>query len=293
MARQLSEKTLQTLREMQCGERTEHLIYMNIAKFVKKESDREILQNIAKEELAHAEVWKAITGEEVKPNMRKVRWFTLLARLLGYTFAIKRMEQGESSAQDKYGSIAEEVPESVAIREDEKRHEAELIDMLDEDTLKYVGAMVLGLSDALVELTGTIAGLTFALQNTKLVALSGLITGISATLSMASSEYLSAKSEGRNDALRSCMYTGVAYCVTVALLIAPYLLLGNSYYALALAIMLLTVVLEIAAFSFYISTVQNESFKSRFFEMAGISIGVACVAFVIGLLAKQFLGVDI
>ena len=89
------------------------------------------------------------------------------------------------------------------------------------------------------------------------------------------------------------MYTGVAYCITVALLIAPYLLLGNDWYALALGIMLLTVVLEIAAFSFYISTVHDESFKARFFEMAGISIGVAVIAFAIGLLAKQFLGVDI
>ncbi|MEE0927759.1 MAG: hypothetical protein UIG59_01090, partial [Acutalibacteraceae bacterium] len=39
---------------------------------------------------------------------------------------------------------------------------------------------------------------------------------------------------------------GVAYCITVALIIAPYLLLGNDWYALALGIMLLTVVLEIA-----------------------------------------------
>ena len=293
MARQLSDSARSTLREMQRGERTEHLIYTGIAKFVKKEADREVLLTIAKEELGHAETWKALTGEEVKPNMRKVRWYIFLARVLGYTFAIKRMEQGEGSAQDKYGSIAAEVPESEEIRADEKRHEEQLIAMLEEDTLKYVGSMVLGLSDALVELTGTIAGLTFALQNTKLVALSGLITGISATLSMASSEYLSAKSEGRDDALRSCMYTGVAYCITVALLIAPYLLLGNDWYALALGIMLLTVVLEIAAFSFYISTVHDESFKARFFEMAGISIGVAVIAFVIGLLAKQFLGVDV
>ena len=78
------------------------------------------------------------------------------------------------------------------IAQDEDRHESQLLGMLDEERLQYVGSMVLGLSDALVELTGTLAGLTFALQNNRLVALSGLITGISATLSMTSSEYLSA-----------------------------------------------------------------------------------------------------
>ena len=34
-------------------------------------------------------------------------------------------------------------------------------------------------------------------------------------------------------------------------------------------------------------------FKSRFLEMAGISVSVAVISFVVGILAKQFLGVDI
>ena len=153
--------------------------------------------------------------------------------------------------------------------------------------------MVLGLSDALVELTGTLAGLTFALRDTRLVALSGLITGVSATLSMASSEYLSAKSDGRNDALKSCSYTGIAYLITVAAMILPYLLLPSALYGAALAIMLTVVVFEIAMFSYYISVTQELKFRSRFVEMAGISLGVALLAFVIGLLAKQLLGVDV
>ena len=52
--------------------------------------------------------------------------------------------------------------------------------------------------------------LTLAMQNTRLIALSGLITGIAATLSMASSEYLSSKSEGRPDAFKSATYTGIS-----------------------------------------------------------------------------------
>ncbi|MEG2082956.1 MAG: rubrerythrin family protein, partial [Oscillospiraceae bacterium] len=76
-----------------------------------------------------------------------------------------------------------EVPEAAQISHEEEIHENALIEMLDEERLQYVGSMVLGLNDALVELTGTIAGMTFALMNTRLVALSGIITGVSATLS--------------------------------------------------------------------------------------------------------------
>ena len=60
---------------------------------------------------------------------------------------------------------------------------------------RYTGSIVLGLNDALVELTGALAGLTLALQDTKLIALTGSITGIAAALSMGASEYLSTKSE--------------------------------------------------------------------------------------------------
>ena len=229
----------------------------------------------------------------MKPQKGKVLWYTLLARVLGFTFAVKLMENGEENAQDKYEALAGEVKESVAIRQQEEEHEQALLDMLDEERLQYVGSMVLGLNDALVELTGSLAGFTFAMQNTKLIALSGLIIGISATFSMASSEFLSARSEGRTDALKSCTYTGIAYLITVVLLILPYLLLGTTQYIAALVCMLLTVILIIAGFTYYTSVAQGRPFKSRFAEMAGISVSVAVISFVVGVLAKQLLGVDL
>lgn len=289
----ISEGVMKQIGLMQQNEATEAEIYRAIAKRVKKESDRATLLRIADEEEAHAKIWQKYTGREVRPNPGRVRLYALIARVFGYTFAIKRMENGENHAQDVYGQLIQEVPEAEKIMRDEEAHENALISLLDEERLKYVGSMVLGLSDALVELTGTLAGLTFALQNTRLVALSGLITGVSATLSMASSEYLSAKSEGRTDALKSCSYTGIAYCITVALMVLPYLLLPAPAYGAALVIMLTVVILEIAAFSYYISVTQGVSFRARFREMAGISLGVAVLAFVIGLLAKEFLGLDV
>ena len=291
MKKSVSPEALKIIKTMQQNELTESVIYKKIAKFAKGDENKKTLERLASEEHAHYEIWKSYTDVEMKPQKMKVLKYTLIARILGFTFAVKLMERGEEMAQDKYALLADEVPESVHIREQEEEHEASLLEMLDEERLHYVGSMVLGLSDALVELAGSLAGFTFALQNTKLVALSGLIVGISATFSMASSEFLSAKSEGRDDAFKSCTYTGIAYLLTVIALIAPYLLLSQPI--IALAAMLLIIILIIAGFTYYTSVAQDLKFATRFFEMAGISVGVAVISFVVGILAKQFLGVDV
>ena len=289
----ISAEAMAIIKKMQLSELTESIIYERVAAFAKGEENKQVLLRLAREEKAHYEIWKKYTGIEMKPRKGKVIWYTLMARLLGFTFAVKLMERGEENAQEEYELLAKEVEESVTIRAQEEEHEIALLGMLDEETLQYVGSMVLGLNDALVELTGSLAGFAFALQNNKLIALSGLIVGISATFSMASSEFLAARSEGRSDALKSCTYTGVAYLITVVLLIAPYLILGSAQYIAALICMLAVVVLIIAGFTYYTSVAQDQPFKSRFLEMALISIGVAVVSFIVGILAKKFLGVDV
>ena len=293
MAEQLSNRVLEIIRKMQQNELTESVIYEKIAAFAKGEENRQTLLRLSREERAHYEIWKKYSGIEMKPQSGKVLKYTMLARILGFTFTVKLMEKGEENAQEEYALLADAVPESIQIRAQEEEHEQSLLGMLDEERLQYVGSMVLGLNDALVELTGSLAGFAFALQNNRLIALSGLIVGISATFSMASSEFLAARSEGRSDALKSCSYTGIAYLITVVLLIAPYLLFGAAQYIPALFCMLVMVVLIIAGFTYYTSIAQDQPFKNRFGEMALISIGVAVVSFVVGILAKKFLGVDL
>ena len=293
MSANISKKALALIQKMQQNELNESVIYEKIAKFAKGDENKKTLLRLAREEKAHCDIWQKYTGAMPKINKLKVFKYVFIAWLLGFTFAIKLMEKGEANAQDEYSILEAEVEESTHIRQQEEEHEEALIAMLDEERLQYVGSMVLGLNDALVELTGSLAGFTFAMQNTKLIALSGLILGISATFSMASSEFLAARSEGRDDALKSCAYTGTAYLITVVLLIAPYLIFGNSQYVLALISMLLIVILIIAEFTYYTSVAQDQPFKSRFLEMAGISISVAVISFVVGILAKRFLGLDL
>ena len=293
MAAKLSSAALEIVKRMQQNELTESVIYEKIASFAKGEQNKQTLLRLSREEKAHYQIWESYTGISMKPEKWKVLKYTLLARVLGFTFAVKLMERGEENAQVDYALLAQEVEESIHIRQQEEEHEKALLDMLDEERLQYVGSMVLGLNDALVELTGSLAGFAFALQNTRLIALSGLIVGISATFSMASSEFLAARSEGRTDALKSCSYTGIAYLLTVIALIAPYLIFPVGQYIPALICMLVVVILIIAGFTYYTSVAQDHPFKRRFLEMALISVGVAVVSFIVGILAKQFLGVDL
>ena len=284
MSANISKKALALIQKMQQNELNESVIYEKIAKFAKGDENKKTLLRLAREEKAHCDIWQKYTGAMPKINKLKVFKYVFIAWLLGFTFAIKLMEKGEANAQDEYSILEAEVEESTHIRQQEEEHEEALIAMLDEERLQYVGSMVLGLNDALVELTGSLAGFTFAMQNTRLIALSGLIIGISATFSMASSEFLAARSEGRTDALKSCSYTGVAYLITVVLLILPYLLFDVTQYIPALICMMVIVVLIIAGFTYYTSVAQGQKFKSRFLEMALISIGVAVVSFFVGKL---------
>lgn len=287
----ISEKVKADILKMQIGELTEYHIYTAIARGMKNDKNSEIVGKIGKEELAHAKIWQRYTGVEAKPKMLRVKWYALLSTIFGFTFAIKLMENGESKANIAYNEIAKEVPEAARIAAEEEAHENALIALLDEERLQYVGSMVLGLNDALVELTGTLAGLSFALQNTKLIALSGLITGISATLSMMSSEYLSARSDGEEHPFKSASYTGMMYIAAVVLMTLPYLLLDD--YRIALALLITIVISIIFIFTYYVSVAKDLPFKKRFLEMVTISMGVALVAFLIGIAVKQFLGIDV
>lgn len=285
-------KLHQQLLQFQRNEITEYHIYTRLARSIKSPENRKILEEIAADEHTHYNMWKKYTQTEVQPNQFALRFYYLISRIFGFTFGIKLMERGEESAQFNYGKLRGKIKEIDTFIKDENTHEEALIAMLDEESLRYAGSIVLGLNDALVELTGALAGLTLALQNTQLIALSGMITGVAAALSMGASEYLSTRSEEtEKNPLKASIYTGVAYIITVVILILPYLIFDNYYVCLIFA--LTAAVLIIAAFNYYISVARDVPFRRRFFEMAGVSLGVATFSFILGYLIRTALGVEV
>lgn len=276
----------------QKNEITEYHIYTKLSASIKDQHNKEVLAEIADEELAHYKFWQRITRQDMKPDRWKVWLYFIISRVFGLTFGVKLMEKGEQRAEEVYTQLADTMPEIHKIVQDEDRHEKKLTELIEEEHLNYVGSMVLGLNDALVELTGTLAGLTFALQNTRLIALSGFITGIAASFSMAASEYLSTKSEGESQIpIKAAIYTGLAYVFTVLFLIFPYLLFES--YFLCLGLTVINAVLVILIFNFYVSVAKDLDFKRRFLEMVSISLGVAALSFLIGFLVRVFLGVEV
>jgi VIT1/CCC1 family predicted Fe2+/Mn2+ transporter len=288
----LDDKTKKIILDFQRNEITEYLVYKALSALTKSEQNRLVMKKISEEELRHYHIWQKYSGEKIGPNNIK-RWFYMfISAVFGVTFGIKLMEAGESNAQLSYEQVSAFIPEANQIQKEEFEHENQLIEMIDEEKLKYMGSMVLGLNDALVEFTGALAGFTFALQNARLIGMTGLIMGLSASLSMAASEYLSTKTETESrNPFKASFYTGLAYILTVIVLISPYLIFQNHFFSLLTTLGL--AVLLILIFTFYFSVVKEISFKSRFIEMFTISMSVAAISFVIGLVVKKTMNIDI
>jgi len=288
----MDEKLRNPLLTAQKNEITEHFIYLKLAKTIKDPHNQEVLEAIANDELKHYHYWEGLTEASVKPSQYKIKKYFLIAKILGLTFGIKLMENGEEQAQVNYARILQFLPDARFIKEDEEKHEKHLINLIDEERLIYMGSVVLGLNDALVELTGALAGYTLAFQNARLIAMAGLITGIAASFSMAASEYISTKTEETaKNPLKASVYTGIAYVLAVFLLILPFLVFGQPLVSLLITILI--AILIIYLFNFYISVAKEISFKKRFLEMALISLGVAALSFGIGFLVSRIFNIQV
>ena len=285
------------LLHLQRMEATEAEVYRRLAKMQEDPVNQSILEGIALEEERHEAVIAKMTGEEVKADRAKVTRQIVLARLFGFTFSVKMMEATEQDAAAEYRNLG-----LHDIAEEEEAHEQNMIGMLDEERLRYSGSVVLGMSDALVELTGALAGLTFALQDLNLVALAGLVTGIAAAFSMGASEYLSSRTEKKAEsAVKAAFFTWISYLLTVLLLVAPFLIFqadspefhGLGPHVQALMCTFAVGLLIVALFNFYLSVIEEVSFRSRFLEMAGILGMVSLISYGIGIALRGALGIDV
>jgi vacuolar iron transporter family protein len=265
----------------QKNEITEHHIYKNLSGRIRGVKNRRILFQIADDEMRHYNIWQTYTRKDIGPSRIRVWFFTLVSIVFGFAFGIKLMENGEKRTHYLYSRIPGSFKEINGIIRDEEEHEQALLMLLDDERLRYTGSLVLALNDSLVLLMGVLAGLTFALPNTRFIALTASITAIAAALSMAASNYLAAKSapQGKNP-LISALYTVIASMLTAVLLIAPYLFFNDLLLSLGVSFF---IAVTITGFlNYYISVARDLPFKSRFVEMVGLSFTVAALSFLAG-----------
>jgi len=277
----------------QQNELNDYVIYNTLALCQKDKDDKEIFEKIAIEEKAHYDFWYKITNKELKVQKLLVMWYVFLVKIFGTSFALKSLEKREGKAEEFYKELFVLYPESRKIYHQEVQHEFELIDMLNDKKLVYAGAIVLGMNDALVELTGTLSGIAFAFEKSIVVGLTGLIMGIAASLSMAGSAYLEAKETPSQSIkpLTYSLYTGVSYILTTAILVAPFFIFETIAYSLI--VMFICAFIAILSYTFYISVAKDLSFSKRVIQMSAITFGVAIISFLIGYLVKTYLGIEI
>lgn len=272
-------------------------LYFKLAARERKEANRRLLQELASVEKRHYEFWTNLVGKRVKLGIReriKLAIIVALARLLGKTFTIKLLEGREASTVKEYEMAAASLDEDLleALRriiKEEQSHELELANRLEETVVKQLGSIALGISDAIVELTGVLLGFAGYTQSPLQAAVGGFIVGVSAALSMSAAAYAQAKHEvGRSPAAHAA-YTGAFYMLTVFILLAP-LLLGLPLITAVPASIVLAMTL-IALLSFYSSVVLERGFLRDFIESASVVMVVALVSYGIGSVARELVGV--
>jgi VIT1/CCC1 family predicted Fe2+/Mn2+ transporter len=279
--------------KQQKNEINDFTIYTLLSKKEKNEKNRKIFVKIANEEKTHYEFWKQITKQDLKPSALIVYWYTFLVSIFGTSFSLKLLESREDDAIELYHRLSFEYPQAKVIYHEEKHHEIALIDMLEDKKLVYAGAIVLGMNDALVELTGTLSGIALAFDKALVVGVTGMIMGIAASLSMAGSAYLEAK-ENEDTAISSsvyALYTGGSYILTTLLLVLPFFIFSSMYTGLFM--MFVAAFLTIISFNFYVSVAKNQSFLKRSSQMLAITFGVALISFMTGYVVKHYFGIEI
>jgi len=147
--------------------------------------------------------------------------------------------------------------------------------------------IVLGLADAVVEISGIHAGSLGIFNRTELAGLSGVIAGMAASIAMASAAYAQAKQGFEGSAKWSAIYTGVSYMFTAIFLALPYFLTTSMITAIGVS--LVVGVSLVAAMTYYDTVISARKFKRQFAEIAGIILAASLALFIAGAIIRQLL----
>lgn len=248
------------------------------------EKAREAFRRFSEEEYRHYLYWRGIAGECVSPVSKLSKaLYILLLLLFGATVTLKVLERGERDSRARYAELRRAgLPEKELgdIEREEEEHESLLINSIDEGRVRYLSSIALGVSDALIELTGIYMGSLGLFAAASSVGLVGLIAGISASISMGAASYSQAKHAGTAKPFISALYTMGAYLLVALSLALPYFALPSLAHSFAL--MMLIAIAIISYMSFYASVLHDRSFVRELAENLGLIIGVGVALYFLG-----------
>ncbi len=292
-------------------------VYTELSKREKAPELKRLLATFATGEKRHAALWERILkkegGKPTWPLLFRLRitFFLFVRMILGLALTLKLLENSEGQTLNEYKAMLEwkgldkkEKADMRAMIKDEAVHEKELLKRMEKyrGELDYIGSIVFGLNDGLVEILAVVAGLAVLATTGIVVVIGGLIVGISGTLSMAGGAYLSAKSHGLVEGAmeerssntlpgKEALYTGVFYFIGAIISTLPFMLGLSGYEGIALAVVL--VVIALAAVSTIIAVVSGTRISRRVTEMIAISLAAALVTIVLGSIIRTYFGISI
>ncbi len=262
-------------------------LYERLSKTVSSDSPfAEVLDQLSATEHRHFEFWrKYVPGEEPRLAKVKLYWVLFLRRFLGLTFATRYLDRHESNVVKEYQGLSRLIPEGdreayEAMVEDEREHEKAFAQKVESSAVRYISFVVLGLADALVEISGIHAGSLGFYDVTELAGLAGVIAGGAASLAMASAAFAQAKQGFRGSARLSATYTGVSYFITALLLATPYFLTSNMVFALTSSLMVAVVILAVT--TWYSIVIQEKPFLRDFVEILAILFAATIILYAFG-----------
>ncbi len=280
-------------------ELTEHIVYDTLAAREKNPENKAALEKLSAQEKTHYDFWRTLLPQEIDPRPHALTVFItpLLRTVFGATFTTKLLEGHEKSSITTYQNILAHIPATHQERlkqiiEDEKSHEQALIGEIKEKRVAYLGFIVLGLADAIVEITGVHAGFLGVTGTTLIAGVAGIIVGFAAAISMGSASYLQAKQDPEKSAVLSAFATGASYLFSVVLLALPYFLIRSMIPAFVVSTSV--GIILIALFTFYGTVVfENRKFWREFFEAVGLMLGTAIATFVWGWIVGRVFRVNV
>jgi VIT1/CCC1 family predicted Fe2+/Mn2+ transporter len=268
-------------------EYSDSALYARLSKTVNPDSPiRKVLEDLSATEQRHFEFWrKYVPSEQPRLARLKLYWILFLRRFLGLTFATRYLDRHESNVVQEYQGLARLIPEvdGPAYAEmvaDEREHEKAFAMKVESSAVRYISFVVLGLADALVEISGIHAGWLGLFEKTEIAGLAGVVAGGAASLAMASAAFAQAKQGFSGSARLSATYTGVSYFVTAIILATPYFLTSSMILALGTSLGLAVVILAIT--TWYSIVIQQKPFLRDFLEILAILFGTTILVFLLG-----------
>lgn len=288
----LREEAVRFLRD----EHFDGVVYSRLADVERDGERKRLLQTLADTEREHARFWREIVGRDARPaNKFLVANLLVMRRLAGLVFTMKFLELHERKVVERYRwwlsrLDGQRQQRLAAILKDEEEHESYFMSQVDEAIVRYIGFVALGLSDAIIEITGVHAGFLGVMGSTLVAGIAGLVVGFAACISMGVAAYLKAKSEMRKSPLTSAFITSLSYLLAVIFLAAPYFLTKSMVTAFSVSV--LFALLMSIGFTFYVAVVNETNFRREVVENTLLLIGTAIATYFFGDLLGTLFGVQ-